>query len=1013
MNREESEHSALVRSGFLNPERASRLLADPVLEAIDRSWLLEQLASVGDPDAGLLGFIRLLEAAHSAGAEALAQLDKVLRQPRGARRLFAVLGFSRPLTDQFIKNPDYVHILGDQKVGEDPFKTSLAEEKRGALAAVHAAEHPLEQLRAQYVSEYAASEGIAALRAHYWYRIAQVVAEDLIAPDAAAVMPQVSAAISDIVGGVLEAALAVGRAVIPNARRVGLAIIAMGKTGGRELNYISDVDVVYVARALDPRLPEENMLAIATKLATFVARAVSRPQGDQKPLWELDANLRPEGKDGPLVRTLASHVAYYKRWAKDWEFQALLKARPIAGDMELGEQYQTVMHPMVWSAAGRENFVEDSRAMRARVEDLVPAAEAPRQLKLGKGGLRDVEFTVQLLQLVHGRTDASLRVRNTLQGLQALTDGGYVSRGDGEKLAADYRFLRALEHRIQQQRFRRSHLVPTDMRELRRIARTLHGADLATGEDLEARWQAVRHEVRELHMAIYYRPILPEVAKLSPSDVSLDEQAAQARLAAIGYRSPTAALSHIHALTAGISRTAAIQRQLLPVMIGWFTNGPEPDYGLQAFRVLSERMGHTSWYMRLLRDSSAVAERLAYVLSSSRYAAEQLPALPEAMSWLDDDSLLTARTEEELYKELDSLLSRRTEAKEIALAGRYLRRKELLRTALADVVMQQGIASSTAAISRAGAIAVEAAVRAAAVESEARGLVDFSVIGMGRFGGNELNYASDADVLFVYEPHAGVSDADAEHEASAMAKAMMSLLTVADSEPVFELDAALRPEGKQGPLVRSFASYREYYSRWVQMWERQALLRARFVCGNAELGARFMELIDPLRYPAQGISEHQVREIRAMKARVERERMPRGVDPTRHLKLGRGTLSDVEWAVQLLQLRYAGEYPQLRTPSTIAALEALADVDILSGSDAEILAEAWSFASLLRNANVLATGRLRGAKVDVLPFETDEHRAVAAILGYSLGAVSDLDEDYLRRARHARAVMERVFYGLS
>ncbi|MCI6574155.1 MAG: bifunctional [glutamine synthetase] adenylyltransferase/[glutamine synthetase]-adenylyl-L-tyrosine phosphorylase [Actinomycetaceae bacterium] len=1029
MSREETEHALLVRSGFINPERAATLLNDQALSGIDRSWLIEQLTDVGDPDEGLLGFIRLREAAVAAGRDALRQLDSLLDQERGARRLFAILGLSHPLTDQFIKNPAYVHILSDQKVGDHPFATSLAAEKAGALAAVHAGAQLVHaagsnaQAGAQDSAQIAApviqpasalspAEGIAAMRAHYWYRIAQVAAEDLISEDAAGVMPQVSAAISDIVGGALEAALAVGRAAIPQAQQVGLAIIAMGKTGGCELNYISDVDVVYVARSLDPDLEQADMLQIATKLATFVARAVSWPQGAQKPLWELDANLRPEGKDGPLVRTLASHLAYYKRWAKDWEFQALLKARPIAGDMELGEQYRAAMHPMVWSAAGRDNFVQASRAMRSRVEDMVPAKEAPRQLKLGKGGLRDVEFTVQLLQLVHGRTDSSLRVRNTLSGLQALSDGGYISRADGEKLAADYRFLRALEHRIQLQHFRRSHLVPRKMHELRRLARTLHGAGLATGEDLESRWQAVRHEVRELHLAIYYRPILPEVAKLSASDVSLDEHAAQARLAAIGYRSPVAALSHIRALTAGVSRTAAIQRQLLPVMIGWFALGPEPDHGLQEFRVLSERMGHTSWYMRLLRDSSAVAERLAYVLSTSRYVAQQLPMLPEAMSWLDDDALLEPRTLTELYRELDSLLSRRTDAKDIALAGRYLRRKELLRTALADVVKRQDVDVSTTAISQAGAMAVEAAVRAAAVQTHAQGRIDFAVIGMGRFGGNELNYASDADVLFVYEPRAGVPGEEAEQEASSMAKAMMNLLTFADQEPIFELDAALRPEGKQGVLVRSLDSYREYYSRWVQMWERQALLRARFVCGNEELGERFLTMIEPLRYPSDGLTAQQMREIRAMKARVERERMPRGVDPTRHLKLGRGTLSDVEWTVQLLQLHHAGHCELLRTPSTIAALSALAHLEIVSASDAEILKEAWDFASLLRNANVLATGKMRGSKVDVLPFETDEHAVVAAIVGYSGGQTSDLDEDYLRRARRARSVVERLFYGL-
>lgn len=1080
MSRIESAQARLVRVGFLHPARAEKLLGDAALAAIDREWLLSRLAAVGDPDEGLLSFIRLQEAAQRAGHEASAQLAGVLGEERAARRLFAILGFSHPLTDQLIKDPAYVHILRDYKVGEHPFATSAQAEKAGALAAVQAHNHviavpsvgtaastgaagvgagvgavgstiavPNASLAdvgtasgvgaaagaagstiaaagtgglvgtdsvTQPVSALNECDGIAAMRAHYWYRIAQIAAADLVASNAPDILPAVSGAISDVVAGALEAALAVGRAVIPGAERVGLAVIAMGKAGGRELNYVSDVDVIFVARALDPALTEDETLAIATKLAEFLSKAVSKPGAARPPLWELDVNLRPEGKAGPLVRTLESHLAYYQQWAKGWEFQALLKARPIAGDMGLGERYVAVLRPLVWSAAGREHFVEDSRAMRRRVEDLVPAKEANRQLKLGKGGLRDVEFTVQLLQLVHGRTDASLQMRNTLAGLAALTAGGYVSRADGEKLAQDYRVLRALEHRIQMRRFQRSHVVPKNPAELRRIARALPGVGVSTADELEKMWQEVRHEVRELHLAIYYRPILPAVAKLSPATVLLDDAAAQARLAAIGYRDPAGALTHIKALTSGISRTAAIQRQLWPVMIEWFANGPRPDHGLKAFRVLSELMGHTSWYMRLLRDSSAVAERLAYVLSASRYLADELPKLPEAMSWLGDDELLIARTRQELAEELDSLLSRRNDPLEVALAGRYLRRKELLRAGLADVTLRPAIGISTAAISHAGDIAVVAALQAAQVQvfgsESGDDLLSFAVIGMGRFGGAELNYASDADVLFVYEPRPGKDPLAEDKAAQTLAKAMVSFIAQPAAEPAFPLDTKLRPEGQNGPLVRSLQSYREYYARWADTWERQALLRARFVAGDQRLAERFTAIIDPLRYPETGLSESEVRAIRAMKARIERERMPRAVTPVRHLKLGPGSLSDVEWAVQLLQLQHAGQCPQLRTPSTIAALRAAASAGYITSRDAEKLVAAWSFASRLRNMNVLATGRMNGAKVDVLPQEADEHAVVATLMGYERERISELDEDYLRTARRGREVVERIFFGL-
>src|SRR5690606_4983305 len=305
------------------------------------------------------------------------------------------------------------------------------------------------------------------------------------------------------------------------------------------------------------------------------------------------------------------------------EFQALLKARTVAGDRDLGRAYEDAIAPFVWSAAGRENFVEDSQAMRRRVEDHVPAAEADRQLKLGKGGLRDVEFTVQLLQLVHGRADESIRSRSTLTALGELAAGGYVGREHAARLGVCYRFLRSLEHRIQLFRLRRTHLVPTAEDELRRLARSL-GMRAEGAAGLSERWRATRREVRGLHEEIFYRPLLPAVAQLSPDEVSLAPEAAKARFAAIGYRDPAGAMRHVTALTEGVSRRAAIQRQLLPVMLGWFAEGADPDAGLLAFRTLSETLGTTHWYLKLLRDSGSAAQRLAHLLSNSRYMADAL-----------------------------------------------------------------------------------------------------------------------------------------------------------------------------------------------------------------------------------------------------------------------------------------------------------------------------------------------------------------------------------------------------
>jgi glutamate-ammonia-ligase adenylyltransferase len=282
---------------------------------------------------------------------------------------------------------------------------------------------------------------------------------------------------------------------------------------------------------------------------------------------------------------------------------------------------------------------------------------------------------------------------------------------------------------------------------------------------------------------------------------------------------------------------------------------------------------------------------------------------------------------------------------------------------------------------------------------------------MGRFGGQEMGYGSDADVLFVHDPLPGAGEPEAQAQASWIATRVRSLLGKVGAEPALEVDADLRPEGRNGPLVRSLASYAEYYGRWSSPWESQALLRGRAIAGDPGLRERFETLVDPLRYPEGGAGATVVKEVRRLKARMEAERLPRGLDPSRHLKLGRGGLSDVEWTAQLLQLQHGHEIPALRTTSTLPALAAAARAGLVSPDDYAQLREAWLMASRLRNANVLWTGRTGGQQVDVLPHDRFALMGLSRVLGYPPGSGSEMEETYLRLGRRARAVAERVFYG--
>jgi glutamate-ammonia-ligase adenylyltransferase len=763
--------------------------------------------------------------------------------------------------------------------------------------------------------------------------------------------------------------------------------------------------VIYVVEPA-PGVGEEQALDVGAHLAAGLARACSAVTAEGA-LWPVDAGLRPEGKNGPLVRTLASHVAYYERWAKTWEFQALLKAEPVAGDAALGAAYLEALEPMVWRAAERDGFVADVQAMRRRVEQNVPAKEADRQLKLGLGGLRDVEFTVQLLQLVHGRTDPALREPNTLRALQALAARGYVGRDDAAALDQAYRLLRVLEHRLQLYRLRRTHVVPTGEEDLRRLARA---AGLDSGAAVEKAWQQTRRDVRRLHERLFYRPLLAAVARLSTDEVRLSPEAARARLQALGYADPAGAMRHLEALTAGVSRRAAIQRQLLPVMLEWFADGADPDAGLLAFRRVSDELGTTHWYLKMLRDSRVAAERLAHVLAGSRLVTTLLLSETEATRWLGHDEDLAPRGRSALLQQVRAAVDRQADPETAVMTARALRAREVLRTAIGDVVGVLPPEEVAGALTDATVAALDGALRVAVrVVEERTGAplpTRLAVIGMGRLGGGEQGYGSDADVLFVHEPVPGADPTAAQEAATAVAGELQRLLKAPGAEPAVAVDAALRPEGRNGPLVRTLESYAEYYRRWSSVWEAQALLRAVPVAGDPDVGTAFTSLVDPLRYPAGGLSESDVREIRRIKARVEAERLPRGTDPRRHLKLGPGGIADVEWTVQLLQLCHAAEQPGLRTASTTGALEVAVAAGLLPAEDGAVLARAWRTASRVRDAVAL----WRGRPSDVVPTDRRDLDGVARLLGYPPGAAGELEEELRRTARRGRAVVERVFY---
>ena len=947
--------------------------------------LLWSLSRAPNADIALHAMVRLAEALGTQWH----QLDTALIADRSLRgRLFSVLGSSLAFGDHLVAHPKSWRLL------------------EGVLALP--SPDQLCQMFSDCITEFGCAPDVVMprLRALYRDQLLILAALDLaptVENEPVLRFATIGAHLSDLADAALDAALTVAISIVckDGTPPPKLAVIAMGKCGARELNYVSDVDVIFVGEDAGP---------ITARVAGEMMRLASDA------FFEVDAGLRPEGKQGALVRTLDSHIAYYQRWAKTWEFQALLKARPAVGDTELGQRYVAALLPMVWNACKREDFVPEVQAMRRRVESLIPADVREREIKLGTGGLRDVEFAVQLLQLVHGHTDPSLHVSSTVEALSALGSGGYVGRDDAANLTASYEFLRLLEHRLQLQRLQRTHMLPApeDDEALRWLARAAHVRPDGTRDALgvlreELKRQSVR--VSRLHAKLFYQPLLESVDPALGFAAGMSTEAAERQLTALGYEGPQSALTHLGALVGQSGRRGRVQSVLLPRLLDWLSDTPDPDSGLLAYRRVSESLSEHRWYLSTLRDESAVAKRLMRVLGTSAFVPELLMRAPEVIQQYADGPAgpkLLDVDPDAVARALLASAGRHSDPLGSIAAERTLRRRELARVASADLLGMLDVEQVCAALTSVWVAVLQCALEAVIrdnVESGGVAPAAIAVIGMGRLGGWELGYGSDADVMFVCEPTDGVDETVAVKWATTVAEELRTLVSAPSDDPPLEIDASLRPEGRNGPLVRTLAAYAAYYQQWAQPWEVQALLRSRPVAGDSDLGLRFVLMADQVRYPEGGVSPASVLEIRRVKARVDAERLPRGADPNTHTKLGRGGLADVEWTVQLLQLRHAHAVPALRNASTLQALDAIGAAELIPESDVAQLREAWLTATRARNALVL----VRGKPTDQLPGLGRQLNAVAVAAGWRNGDGGEFLDNYLRVTRRAKTIVNKVF----
>ncbi len=816
--------------------------------------------------------------------------------------------------------------------------------------------------------------------------LVQVAAEDLTgAIDFTEATRRYSHALDEIVESALDRARRAVSARHPMALELPFAVIAMGKWGALEVNYYSDVDLVFVHDSPAGRETEARAAALA--LASRLISALSAPTFDG-PALVVDADLRPEGTMGPLSRSLNGYVSYYDRWSEPWELQALMKCRPAAGDPQLGQRFAEMADRLVWEEGLGPEALRSIRSIKAQSE----ANALSGDLKRSRGGIRDIEFAVQLLQLVHGRFDPDLRTGSTLDAIRALERHGYIEIEEGERLADSYRFLRETEHRLQLWDLQQTHQLPSATEDLERLARSL-GFTSDPVAEFQRRLGEVRAIARDLHERLYFRPILESLAGVA--DARLDAEAAALRLEALGFHDVAAATRAVEELTKGLTRRSRVMQQMLPLMLDWLSRSPDPDLGLSQLRLLLANTPDHGALVSLLQGNPLAGERLCLLLGTGRLLGDLLDRIPEFVPRLASESLIgDVRDLEGATERLIGLLDSRPEPEaKIGTIRRFTRRRKL-RIAARDILEDVDPQMTLRGLSDSADAAMTGAVHILDPDRS----IGFGIIAMGKWGGRELSYGSDIDLMYVYGQE---GDREAALE---LASALRRVL----SEPnrhgeAYALDADLRPEGRKGPLARSLDGYRRYYDDWVEPWEMLALVKARPAEGDQEVLDSFRSLIESLIWRDK-VPESIIRSIRQVKARVETERIPPGEDPDFHLKLGPGGLSDVEFLTQLLQLQHGGPDPSLRVTGTIEALDALRVAGVVSPADHAVLRDSYVFCTRVRMRLHLQSGRVS----DSLPTDAIASTRLAVSLGFD--RTTELREQYRKHTRRARKTFERLFF---
>ena len=1035
-NSGEREALALLKElGFEECPRSLKnlelLFKTGLFEGIEEALIGEALDSP-DPDLALNNLERIV----SSCPNDIKKKDSFKQE--NLKALCTLSGGSRFLTNIVLRNPSLLDWLF---TGGYISKSTSLEEKRAALSKALVGVEEISSLQ-------------KALRQFKTIEYLRIGLRDLL--DMAPVT-EIMAEISDLASAALQGAYEISDAIlraeygIPlyldedgEEKRAGFVILGMGKFGGRELNFSSDIDLILLyttekgettgIKEGDDVKGKISLHEYFVRLGKMVIKAINDVTEDGF-VFRVDMDLRPEGQSGDLACSLRSAEIYYESWGQTWERSAMLKARPVAGDIALGKKFLEMIIPFKYRKFLDFTAIEEIRSMKKKIDAKIARDDQLlTNLKLGSGGIREIEFFIQALQLINGGKRPDIRERNSLAALARLKEAGLIDEDEARKLDEAYRFLRKVEHRLQIFEERQTHTLPADENELAKLARRVGYRKNPLNTFLEDH-RFHTGNVKEIYSSLFHEAAdkleeekNPELLELLEGE--LDDGEAMERLTRLGFKDPAPALRNLSLLWNGppfthfTEKSRSVLRRVAPLILSEIISSPEPGMALNTFEKFISAVGARSTIYSLLAENHHVIRLIVGLFGTSSFLSKILLTHPETL-----DSLVAAgvsspvKTKEEMCKELTGIVARLEHHEDRLDAMRRFRNVEMLRIGINDIYGEIGLQEVSSQLSALADAALEVACSIAIEQMKERygtPIVDMDgkkaeakmvVIGMGKLGGEEMAYSSDLDIIFIYS---GNGDTSGEYRGGKGLKvitnqeffaktgqSIISILTIPTREGyIFKVDMRLRPSGSSGTLVASLGSFSDYHRMSAQTWERQALTRARVATGDETLGREVVSVIEDTVYGVPATAE-VADEIAKVRKRMEFE-LAKERDGIYNVKTGKGGIVDIEFLVQFLLLKHGASKREIRTPNTALALERLKEVNILSEEEHRTLSEAYNFLRRIENGLRI----VHDQSINKLDTNSKDFEILAKRLGYDS---SGFLNEYKARTAKVREVYNRYF----